>query len=99
MNIYHITPIKDWRNALETGSYDVESLEKDGFIHCCTKDQIENVLKEWFPGVSDLLLLEIDPNLLATEVKYEDSKGTGELFPHIYGALNLEAVIKVTICA
>lgn len=99
MNIYHITPLKVWREALEMGSYDAESLEKEGFIHCCTEEQIESVLQEWFEGVSDLLLLEIDPDLLSTAVKYEDSKGTGELFPHIYGPLNLEAVIKVTICA
>ena len=99
MNIYHITPLQDWRNALDMGSYNAESLEKEGFIHCCTKEQIEGVLQEWFKGVSDLLLLEIDPDLLSTAAKYEDSKGTGELFPHIYGPLNLEAVIKVTICA
>ncbi|NMC30688.1 MAG: DUF952 domain-containing protein [Pelolinea sp.] len=99
MNIYHITPLKVWRKALESGSYDADSLKTDGFIHCCKKGQTQGVLKEWFRGESDLVLLEIDPTLLSAEVKYEDSHGTGELFPHIYGPLNLDAVVGVTICA
>jgi len=99
MNVYHITPLNNWRKALEYGAYSADSLEKDGFIHCCTKDQTEGVLKMWFRGEADLLLLEIDPTLLSTEIKYEDSHGSGELFPHIYGPLNLDAVVAVTFCA
>ena len=99
MSIYHITPTKKWREALESGLYSADSLEKDGFIHCCTKEQTESILKTWFQGESDLVLLEIDPALLSAEVKDEDSHGTGELFPHIYGPLNLDAVIRVTVCA
>ncbi len=99
MIIYHITPLNTWREALEFGSYSADSLEKDGFIHCCTKDQTDEILKTWFQGESDLVLLEIDQTLLSAEVKYEDSHGSGELFPHIYGPLNLDAVMRVTVCA
>lgn len=99
MIIYHIAPLNKWREALESGLYSADSLEKNGFIHCCTKEQTEGVLKTWFRGELDLILLEIDPALLSVEVKYEDSDGTGELFPHIYGPLNLDAVIRVTACA
>jgi len=99
MIIYHITPLNTWREALESGAYSADSLEKDGFIHCCTKDQTDGILKTWFQGESDLVLLEIDQALLSAEVKYEDSHGSGELFPHIYGPLNLDAVMRVTVCA
>jgi uncharacterized protein (DUF952 family) len=99
MTIYHITPLNKWREALESGLYSADSLEKDGFIHCCTKDQTEDVLRTWFREESDLILLEIDPALLSAEVKYEDSHGSKELFPHIYGPLNLDAVVRVTVCA
>ena len=99
MIIYHITPLNTWREALESGAYSADSLEKDGFIHCCTKDQTDGILKTWFQGESDLVLLEIDQTLLSAEVKYEDSHGSGELFPHIYGPLNLDAVMRVTVCA
>jgi len=96
MYIYHITPLPAWRKALELGSYTADSFIKDGFIHCCTKEQTEFVLKTWFQGNSEeLVILKIDPMFLSAEVKYEDSHGDGELFPHIYGAINLDAVVNV----
>ena len=98
MKIFHIVPTETWREALEFGIYHADSLEKEGFIHCCTKEQISEVKEMWFAGRSDLLLLEIDPQLLTVELKYEDSHHNGELFPHLYGPLNLDAVSRVTIC-
>lgn len=98
MKIFHIVPTETWRKALEFGIYHADSLEKEGFIHCCTKEQISEVKEMWFAGRSDLLLLEIDPQLLTVELKYEDSHHNGELFPHLYGPLNLDAVSRVTIC-
>ena len=98
MKIFHIVPTETWREALEFGIYHADSLEKEGFIHCCTKEQISEVKEMWFAGRSDLLLLEIDPQLLTVELKYEDSHHNGELFPHLYGLLNLDAVSRVTIC-
>ncbi len=99
MHIYHIVPLNVWREALEQGQYTADSLESEGFIHCCTEEQIQPVKDAWFAGVSDLILLEIDTDLLTSELKLEDSHGTGELFPHIYGPLNLEAVLRVTMCS
>jgi len=98
LKIFHIVPTETWREALEFGIYHADSLEKEGFIHCCTKEQISEVKEMWFAGISDLLLLEIDPQLLTVELKYEDSHHNGELFPHLYGPLNLDAVSRVTIC-
>ena len=48
-----------------------------------------------FHGQSDLMLLVIEPSRLAAELIYEDSHGNGERFPHIYGPLNLDAVVRV----
>ncbi|HAF61651.1 MAG TPA: DUF952 domain-containing protein [Anaerolineaceae bacterium] len=98
MNIYHIVTAGTWREALEYGTYNADTLKNEGFIHCCTLTQIAGVKEMWFKGISDLLQLEIDPQLLSSDLKYEDSHQTGELFPHIYGPLNLDAVIKVTVC-
>ena len=43
------------------------------------------------PG--DLVLLVIDPVLLRAEVRYEDVPGAELPFPHLYGPLNVDAVI------
>ena len=86
--------------ALEQGSYAPSSLSLEGFIHCSTADQVSATAKRWFAGEKDLLLLRIDTQILAAELKYEAPRNAGperqhERFPHLYGALNLDAVIEV----
>jgi uncharacterized protein (DUF952 family) len=92
--IFHILSSEEWREVLEFGVYTPSSLEKEGFIHCCTKEQVPFIQKNWFQGMTGLVLLEIIPEKLSAELRYEDSHGTGELFPHIYGPLNIEAVVN-----
>ncbi len=92
--IYHIAVEQDWKNALECGEYLAHSLQSEGFIHCSTSAQVVQTATRYFQGQSGLLLVKIDPRLAAAEVRYEPSQG--ELFPHLYGPLNLDAVVKVT---
>ncbi len=91
--IYHIASEKTWLEALEFGEYLHSSLGSDGFIHCSTGGQVVRTANRYFPGQSGLVLLEIDPALAASEIRYEDSGG--EMFPHLYGPLNLDAVVDV----
>ena len=101
--IYHITSRTAWKNAQQRGDYRAESLETEGFIHCSTKSQVLPVVEKYYQGQSGLILLMIDPSLLSSDLKWEPpSDGTpppgvpeGELFPHIYGAINLDAIVKV----
>jgi len=51
------------------------------------------VLTDWFKDTMDLLILEIDTDALQAELVHENLEGGKELFPHIYGPLNLEAVV------
>ncbi len=77
------------------GEYRARSLESEGFIHCSTQDQWPRVLGESFAGTGQLVLLEIDSTRLAAELRWEDSESTGELFPHLYGPVEVGAVIAV----
>jgi len=100
--IYHITSRSAWSEARQSGEYRADSLESEGFIHCSTGSQVLPVLEKYYMGQRGLLLLLIDPALLSSDLKWEPpSDGTpplgvpeGDLFPHIYGPLNLEAVVK-----
>jgi uncharacterized protein (DUF952 family) len=94
MFLYHITPQTDWQKALSDGCYTADSLEREGFIHCSTRAQVIATADRFYHGQAGLLLLVIDPQRLGAEVKYETPPGTSEAFPHIYGPLNLEAVVK-----
>lgn len=101
--IYHIASRKAWREALQRGEYQAENLEADGFIHCSTNTQMLPVAEKYYPGQRGLLILMIDPTRLSSELKWEPPSGgapppgvpAGEMFPHIYGPINLDAVVKV----
>jgi uncharacterized protein (DUF952 family) len=93
--IYHIATAIAWQEALQQESYVHPSLATEGFIHCSYREQVDETLKLHFKGQTDLILLEIDPTQLAAELKVEPSRN-GELFPHLYGPLNLDAAIVQT---
>jgi uncharacterized protein (DUF952 family) len=65
----------------------------EGFIHCSTAAQVESSGRRHFAGQAGLVVLEIDPEKLRWELRWEDSHG--EAFPHLYGPLDLDAVISV----
>jgi uncharacterized protein (DUF952 family) len=97
--ILHILRRDEWELALRQGSYRPLSLDAEGFIHCSTIDQATDTANLLFRGATDLLLLRIDETRLAATLKFEvpasahDARGSAR-FPHIYGPLNLDAVIE-----
>ena len=93
MIILHITDKKTWAEAQQAGVYHGDSLEKEGFIHCCQLAQVDQVLEKWFPDAADLIILEIETDALQADLVHENLEGGQELFPHIYGPINLNAVI------
>ncbi len=93
--IFHITRSDDWKNAIEEGAYRADTLASQGFIHCSTRAQVVTVANRFYRGQGGLVLLEIVPERVQPEIRWENLEGGAELFPHIYGPLNLEAVDRV----
>lgn len=98
--ILHITERQSWQSAQAAGAYRASSLDTEGFIHCSTAEQVERVANSFYRGQSDLVLLSIQTEQLPALLKWEapmpsNDPHSGELFPHIYGEINLEAVVKV----
>jgi|SRR5688500_610062 uncharacterized protein (DUF952 family) len=92
--IYHVTTEKEWDLYRDKDHYAPLAYEKEGFIHSCHLPQLKGVLDRYFAGRTDLLLLLIDEQKLACQVKYEPGTGN-ELFPHLYGRINKEAISKL----
>ena len=97
-HIYHLALVADWEAAQRSGDYRVSSLgvtlEQEGFLHASRADQWEGVKERYYSGVTEpLVLLVIDPTLLTAPLVVEAAPGTGETFPHVYGPLNLDAVV------
>jgi uncharacterized protein (DUF952 family) len=90
--IFHIATEAGWASALARGMYTAD-LEAEGFIHCSEADQYLWVANQRFAGRTDLVLLHIDEARLRVPVRRENLEGGTRLFPHIYGALPIDAVV------
>jgi len=92
--IYHVVTEANWQKAQQHGFYEADSLASEGFIHSSKAEQVAGVLERYYKGQSNLLLLHIDETKLTAPLKYELAPSVNEEFPHIFGRLNLDAVVK-----
>lgn len=92
-HLFHITTRKAWDRAQGTGHYRPKSLDTEGFIHLSTEQQWRHTLHRLFRGQKDLVVLCIDTDRLAGEVRFEPADG--EEFPHLYAPLEVSAVVHV----
>jgi len=93
--LYKICPSSLWGQAERTGVFHGSEHDlRDGFIHLSSTEQVAETAAKHFAGQSDLLLISVDAAALGDALKWEPSRG-GAFFPHLYGALDLGAVIEV----
>ncbi len=92
--IYHIAEKKDWEKAATTGIYKTSSIDREGFIHCSPLEKIKEVADNFYKEQNDLILLCISCEKVKSQIVWEDLYGSGFNFPHIYGELNLDAVVS-----
>ncbi|MCJ2016820.1 DUF952 domain-containing protein [Methylobacterium sp. E-065] len=93
--IYKICPRDLWREAEAAGRFEGAPIDRqDGFIHFSTAAQAAETAARHFAGQADLLLVAVDAEALGDALRYEPSRG-GDLFPHLYGPLLLDAVKSV----
>jgi uncharacterized protein (DUF952 family) len=94
--IFHITSRTSWSAAQKDGAYTADSLTGQGFIHCSKAEQILRVANDFYKGQRGLVILVINPARLTAEIRWEPGTDLAtELFPHVYGPINLEAVTDV----
>lgn len=95
--IHHLALAEDWSEAQRVGEYRTSTIgrtvDDEGFIHASTPDQVEGTFERYYAGQEDVLLLTIDTDLLTSPWRFDAVGDTR--FPHIYGPLNLDAVVEV----
>ncbi|HWN79213.1 MAG TPA: DUF952 domain-containing protein [Bradyrhizobium sp.] len=93
--IYKICPASAWREAERQGVYRGSAVDvRDGFIHFSLPSQLAETARKHFLGQTGLFLIEVDADALGDALRWEPSRGD-ELFPHLYGELDLGAVTNV----
>ena len=97
--LFHLALKDDWQAAQASGSYRISTrgmtLEQVGFIHCSWNEQVQGTFDRFYSDAGDVFLLKIDPSLLSAPLR-ADAIPTGELFPHLYGPLPVDAVQAAT---
>ena len=97
--IFHVVPVDIW-NKLKSDKkeyFSPDSLQAEGFIHCCKADQLAGVIDRFFMDHIKLVIIRVTESKLEKEVVYEapaEAPNSGLLFPHYYGALPVSAVEK-----
>ncbi len=97
-HVFHLALASDWETAQVAGDYRVStlgvSLQQEGFLHAAFAHQWEGVLARYYADVEEpLVLLTVDPDLLDVPLVVETPEGANEAFPHIYGPLQVAAVV------
>ena len=93
MIIYHIVTPETWAKFKDETEYEAESLTTEGFIHCSYRNQLDGVLERYYKNQAKVFVLHINPHLLTSDLIAEPSTN-GEVYPHIYGKINLNAVVE-----
>ncbi|APR78411.1 Hypothetical protein A7982_03758 [Minicystis rosea] len=91
--IYVLIPIVEYEAAVTQGHYRPASVDDEGFIHASPADQLTRVANKHYLHKKDVRLLYVDPRRVQAEIRWEPA--TGGLYPHIYGPLNLDAVVRI----
>lgn len=91
--IYHIADPNQWEQAQVSRFYTHPSLHSEGYIHCSTREQLEETANLYFGDTDSILILFIDPSKLEAELVYETASRGGD-FPHIYGPVNISSIVR-----
>lgn len=95
MRIYKILPRAEWTAAEAAGRFEGSAVDRqDGYIHFSSATQAGETARRYFFGMADLVVLEVEADDLGVALKWEPSRG-GELFPHLYAALDVAQVRAV----
>jgi uncharacterized protein (DUF952 family) len=92
--IYHIVLKADWEQQIALLEYTAASLKIERFIHASRLEQIAATLSRFFASeMENVVILKIDTTLLLPKLVYEPADD--ELFPHIFGGINKNAIIEI----
>lgn len=94
MLVYHVVLPEVWENFKGENSYAAESLQTEGFIHCSFAHQLDAVLERYYKNAGKVLILTIDIAELRSKL-IEESSTNNEIYPHVYGEINAEAIVDV----
>ncbi|HEX3077089.1 MAG TPA: DUF952 domain-containing protein [Lachnospiraceae bacterium] len=95
MIILHCMKKKTWEKVKNDVSFGKESLQVEGFLHCSQIEYWWRIAPNFRSVEEELVLLCINTEKLSSEIKWEDGDNCGRSYPHVYGEINMNAVVAV----
>ena len=99
--IYKIVPSSNYDANNESEAVKLLPIDlESGFIHVAFGNQVEKILKKFFTGIDNVIILELDQNILAengVEMRKEQNNPGGDYFPHLYGKQQIPAKTVVSV--
>ncbi len=92
-HLFHIVPRARWADVVDT--YRPDSLLVEGFVHCAFAEQVAGVADRHYRLAADLVVVELAPDTISSEIRVEDSTGSGTGYPHVYGPIPRRSVVAV----
>jgi uncharacterized protein (DUF952 family) len=93
-HIYKVASRAAFEAALASGTFPRMPVDSaDGYIHFSTAAQLAETLRLHFAGQADLILIAVRTIDLRDGLRWAPSRG-GDLFPHHYGDLGLDALVE-----
>lgn len=94
-SLFHVGPLSLRGDLRGAQAYYPDRYEQEGFTHCSYRHQLPGVLDRYFADAGRLIVLEIDRNKIVSKIIDESSTGAEELFPHIYGPIEVAAITQM----
>ncbi len=89
---YKVMTVAEFADMQRAGEFRCSPADvADGFIHMSSAAQLAATIDTHYRGRTDLVLAAVDLTRLGEAVRWEPSRG-GQLFPHLYGPLPMDAV-------
>lgn len=99
--IFHVTLPEHWDQAQLDGQITMSTrgvtLADEGFVHCSFSDQLTATAARFYGDLDEVVVVRIDVAALTSPFVVEDLSGDGQAFPHVYGPINLDAVLDVRV--
>ena len=93
MIILHTLKESEWNECKNDNFYGEENIKNGGFIHCSDVNTVHNVVWMFMDIQEPLVFLCIETDKVKAKIKWENGGSTD--YPHIYGLLNIDAVVNV----
>jgi uncharacterized protein (DUF952 family) len=97
-DIFHITRPEHWAQAQRDGAITMSTrdvtLAEEGFVHCSFAEQLAATAVRFFGDLDEVVVLRIDPSAVISPVVVEDLYDAGQEFPHVYGPIDVAAVVE-----